>query len=230
MILNATIPPLTKYCSPSYLWQSHKRKQLVDNSQASKLNQQEANELMQEPEFDLCQNYSQIQVTILVTVYYCGVLPIILFISLIGLCLNYWVDKYLLLRRSSRPKALSRELPESMISYLNLATFLFAYHNWSSQRSKRPLNGFAEYLSPLAFVVATIIILLPQDTLIRLLHRGKGVSKTTPFDEARLQFVTDYDRENPATKDEAVSEWIKASQSNLSLYETYMNVNAGEAL
>lgn len=67
---------------------------------SKKLTQKEANELMEEYPYDMGKRYAEILETMWFTFLYSSLIPIGPFITLIGLSLYYWIDKYNLLRRS----------------------------------------------------------------------------------------------------------------------------------
>ena len=64
--------------------------------------------------------------TFLVAIIYAPILPICLLIAVIGIGMEYWIDKYILLRRHKRPTRISDELSEFISSLIPWAIALYA--------------------------------------------------------------------------------------------------------
>ncbi len=64
------------------------------------ITQKEANLLMEDYPYDMGKRYAEILETMWFTFMYVSLIPFGAFLSLVGLMIYYWVDKYNLLRRS----------------------------------------------------------------------------------------------------------------------------------
>jgi len=104
--------------------------------------------------------------TFLVAVVYAPILPLSLVIAIVGIGMEYWIDKYILLRRHARPSRISDELSGFMTSTIPwaialYAILLFIYLTWLHSEP----NAF------IAFVWMFIMIgyvVLPINTAQRL--------------------------------------------------------------
>ena len=65
----------------------------------SKLTQRQANELFMGPNVDMAQRYANTALLLFLTVFYCFPLPIMPALAFFGTVFQYWLEKYLLLRR-----------------------------------------------------------------------------------------------------------------------------------
>jgi hypothetical protein len=68
--------------------------------------------------------------TFIVTLVYAPLLPAGLLVSFLGICVEYLVDKYLLLRRHSRPNRLSCDLANVMTTMIPWAVFFYSVMNF----------------------------------------------------------------------------------------------------
>ena len=64
------------------------------------ITQKEANNLMEDYPYDMGKRYAEVLETMWFVFLYASLIPIGTFLSFIGFCIYYWVDKYNLLRRS----------------------------------------------------------------------------------------------------------------------------------
>lgn len=71
------------------------------------MTQTEANQLMENPEYNIGKRYGEIIEMVWFTYFYASLIPIGAPLTLIGTSLFYWVDKYNLLRKSSFKQIIS---------------------------------------------------------------------------------------------------------------------------
>lgn len=64
--------------------------------------------------------------TFMVAIIYAPILPIGLLIACIGIGMEYWIDKYMLLRRHSRPSRISDEIGDLISSLIPWVIFLYS--------------------------------------------------------------------------------------------------------
>lgn len=84
------------------------------------MSQKEANKLFEGPHFDMSKEYAGLIKTMWLSAFYAPVMPFGIVISLLGIIFSYITDKYLLLRRYSRPFVLKADLNYEMLKYLEL--------------------------------------------------------------------------------------------------------------
>ncbi|KAM3134512.1 hypothetical protein pb186bvf_013326 [Paramecium bursaria] len=98
------------------------------NDQCS-LSQQDLNSLFEGHPVDMALRYANVVKLMFFTAAVSPILPVGLPMSLLGLLILYWVDKYLLLRRYSCKNYLDAELAKEMMNILPLYTVFFSIGN-----------------------------------------------------------------------------------------------------
>lgn len=78
----------------------------------------------------MAQRYANIMKTFIVALIYAPFLPVGLLIAPMGIAFDYWVAKYLLLRRHSRPKRISSDMADAIMAMIPPVIFLYAFMNW----------------------------------------------------------------------------------------------------
>ena len=96
--LNGFFVPLFWLINPFAIIKSIKRSL---NKGRADMTQREANELMEDYPYSIGKRYAEIIETLWFTFLYLTLIPFGAFLSLIGILLYYWVDKFNLLRRST---------------------------------------------------------------------------------------------------------------------------------
>jgi hypothetical protein len=83
--------------------------------------------------------------------FYAPIFPFGLFIEIIGLCIFYWVSKYLLLRRSAFPNSLSNEITSAMMRVGCAGPLVFSTSSIIFDRYFNPntanYSNYAHYIS-----------------------------------------------------------------------------------
>ena len=80
-------------------------------------------------EINIADSYSYISRTLFLTAWYASVAPLGVFISLVGLFINYWVDKIKLLRFQSTPESVSAKVISTVINNLELLPLMYICGN-----------------------------------------------------------------------------------------------------
>lgn len=127
LLSNAIVSPLVYLFSPSVLF--HKMR-IWKAEKAEFISQIDANLVFENIPIDIAQRYANVSKTVLLTFCYAPLLPTAFFFSAAGLFFEYWVCKYLLLRRHNWPKKLSGELSAVMIEVLPWAVLLYSIMNY----------------------------------------------------------------------------------------------------
>ena len=84
------------------------------------INQKKANHIMEDFHYDIGKRYAEILKVMWFTVLYVTIVPLGTFLSILGLGLYYWVDKYNLLNRSSVKDSISGKMGRSGAKLLDL--------------------------------------------------------------------------------------------------------------
>lgn len=103
----AFLVPLIWIINPWYLWKLIQRKRYQNTPF---ITQEEANALMEDPEYIMGKRYGEIMESMWFTYLYMNVIPLGSILNCLGLGLFYWIDKYNLLRKSSTIEKVSANL------------------------------------------------------------------------------------------------------------------------
>lgn len=106
---------------PHYLFKIYQRSRKYGKNG---LTQKEANEIMEDPEYDLGKRYAEVIKMMWISFLYMTLIPIGSVISCVGLGLYYWVDKYNLLRRSTIRSNVSGDMVSLTFRLLDLTLVL----------------------------------------------------------------------------------------------------------
>jgi hypothetical protein len=209
MISNALLAPLLSLVSPAGLVRWLQRKKAIREGNQCMLTQLEANQLMEGLPINMPNLCAGLMKTFLLSLMYAPVLPLGLVIGLVGILLQYWVNKYMLLRRHCRPVRLSDELDEVMLQFIPLgcaaysASTCYFYYDLSTDL----------YLpGAIGCCVVLVYFLSPLRTLSKRLLRKPpaSLSETTKgYEASATDFFTDYDRVNPVTTEEGNRWWVQ---------------------
>jgi len=143
--------------------------------------------------------------------FYAPVLPFGLIWTLGGNIAVYWVHKFTLLRRSKRDRALSAVLPIEMTEQLE---FVLIIYGVSTLAFDFLFSGNIGYISISLLALAVINAALPMQ-LINDKIFGEVKEKVTEEDyqSQRLDFDEDYDRVNPALKEDALKKYEQEAEA-----------------
>jgi hypothetical protein len=149
--------------------------------------------------------------TILISAMYASILPIGIPLAFVAIFISYWVDKTILLRRHQRPNWMSSELSDVMGQIMPWAIFIYAafMYMFFNLLDIQVLLCFIILLIMLAYLIT------PVDTSVKYLCKSESATDYAemfmdkPFEDAQLDFLEDYDRENPITQIEAWKAYIE---------------------
>jgi len=207
LIANAVIPPVVMVFGPKRLWQGVRQCLELRKDSKSLLSQAEANSLFEGPPIDMAQRSAVLMKTYLLTLFYTPILPIAYPIAIVALVLQYWSEKYMLLRVHSRPEVLSHELDESMLAFISLGTILYAvtnfffFYKFTAEAMAPGIVGLVTTLAYCFIPVKKLIKLLKSSRPVAANGENGAVMSESPmtYEEAIGIFVDDYDRSNPMT-------------------------------
>ncbi len=110
VLANAILSPLLQFFAPFYYLKKLRRYLAEKNGERSSITQLAAHMLMQGTPVDMARRNANIMKTFLLAMYYSPILPIVWPITALSLVAEYWIAKYLLLRRHCRPDNLGNDL------------------------------------------------------------------------------------------------------------------------
>jgi len=236
-ISNAYCTPILNIFDPFYYMKLWSRRTAIRDSNDTSLNQKSAHTLFEGTQYDMSYKYAMLLKTILLTCFFAPALPIVPLISVAGLCAMYWVDKYLLLRRAALPYALGSDLTNSMIEYLEWAGFMYAAGNaffyYTLESSTGAAFGHAPIIVWAGIVISLINIVLPMGYLNSKIFKIEDeITEEETYDQVRLNFLTDYDIENPVTRKKGLAELREAweAKNNELMIQNIKDKNYGELI
>ena len=151
---------------------------------------------------------------IMTCIFYSPIIPHAIPLALISTILCYWVTKYSLLRRYKMPEMFSslmatffsNFMPWIVLTWSLSAFFLYrsARDSWKEfEKDETTIifdKGTDSYLT-VALVITFLCICLPIRTCINHFLRGDNfAANDKTYEEMALTFATDYDKENPLTR------------------------------
>ena len=160
--------------------------------------QRELNFYFENPIMEVGVQYSNLFKQILMTVFYLPLVPSGPIITLIGVILNYFIEKFKCLKVYRKPFRLNEKIAFFYIDYFVAVIFVGAIGNILFI-SKIHSDDFYEYFT---LIFYGILILIPYNIFIRKFDIS-GVNSfinQIPYDEAYLTFSFDYERLNPKTQ------------------------------
>ncbi|CAD8053330.1 unnamed protein product [Paramecium primaurelia] len=217
--MNALFTPITAFFNPIYFI---KKLQQVFIESNNSLNQLEANKLFEGPQVLLYDQYAFICKTTWITLFLAPLSPICIFINWIGLSLYYWIQKYLLLRRNSKPPFQSSHLDREMLTLLDLSPILLAgMQYWIDEIYVS--NNLSHSINIGTLVIAGLELVFPSYRIHQILYRKQlDDIENQRYVDVHLRFPTDYDRTNPLTSEQATQEFLKKKYEQFNKSMTYM--------
>jgi len=169
----------------------------------------------------------------LTSIFFTPLIPFAPIVALFGMIFAYWVDKWMLLRRHKRPEELAGFMAQFFAGLLPYFTFLYALSHFlyirrlQKEYDEDPANvekiGEENYVfTPLiGLIIVGVYILFPVRSIInKCVGENEGLLNVSPYDDNYLQFLSDYDRENPVTQ----------RQGEMRLLEAQMQKDSGGQL
>jgi hypothetical protein len=162
--MNALFVPFIWLINPWQLGVLIKRK---FNYGRKDLTQKEANKIMENMQYNMGKRYAEIIEIMWFTYLYTSLIPVGACLSVIGMCLYYWVDKYNLLRRSSVNSNIAGELSLFSMKLLDFTLFCKPIGEilFDSQiRSSYCISSVVMAILALGYLA------MPMDTVLEFFH------------------------------------------------------------
>lgn len=210
-ITNAFVNPIINIYDPIEILKKYLQKKAHEEGKNNTLTQQEANEIFEGQDFGIDWKYGYMVETMLFVSFYAPSIPMALPMTIVGLILSYWSERFVLVRRAVLPNSLSSQLQESMIEYLEWIGFMFAlgnlivFINLEDLQGRKAIDTCSTTLIFLCLVASLIHIFFPMQLLNeKLFPLVDEVTEFIDYDEARLTFLSDYEIANPVTSRKAI--------------------------
>lgn len=215
---NLVFPLINHLFNPFYFLKLYKRYMLKKNLANSKLTQQEANDLFEGTLFSLPFQFAAIHKGIFTAFWFYPVLPISPLYVVLGLILRYGVQKYLILRRYSRPVTYSFKIAESAFIWIKPSILILGV---SSIIFDEVLYDKIHWSSWAIFAIGMVFNYIPFSTFIKAFidtdYKESILKKDVRYDDIKMKFFKEYDRTNPITAKKAQKTWYKNIQKQQKL-------------
>ena len=170
------------------------------------LSQRELNVYFENPDMGVSTQYSLLSKQIIMTFFYMPIFPLGPCITLVGVILNYLIEKFKCFQIYKRPEKLNEKITFFYIDYFGMAFFAWAVGNYFFYGKLHSSKIFE--LFNLIFYGALLII--PYATFIRKYDISGAYSSENKitYDDAFLNFSVDYERLNPKTQKKGAMNYI----------------------
>lgn len=216
LIANAIVQPILTLFSPAWVVKKLQQCWALRHRENSLMNQQEANDLFEGIPLDMAQRCAFFMKTYLLTLFYAPILPLAYPLGIVALVLQYWVDKFMLLRVHARPDVLSDELDEAMLKFISFGPLLYAatnmvfYFDFRAEAAVPGIVGLVTAFAYVLFPIQKVVKLLSKRLLAKTEPEFDLSESEKPYEEAMIDFVDDYDRCNPVTCEAGKQRWQAA--------------------
>ncbi len=169
--------------------------------------QKELNDLYELPDMKISNKYSYLAKTLLMTFLYIPIFPLGILISLIGLLLAYYLEKYNFIYMYKRPEMLNSNLCEFYSNYFVLNYLMLAIGNYIFIKE----NNENDKWNIVNLNLFGLLILIPYNQIFSIDFIGIKESQlktAKTYDEVYFNFYNDYERTNPMTKKEGMKRFI----------------------
>jgi len=133
-------------------------------------------------------------------IFYVFPLPVISIIAVFGGIWQYWIEKYVLLRRHKLPEQISATMAQV---FSNMIPFFCFIYGISLYAFSDILSGGKAPIGLAAFLITLIYMLIPVRYCINKLGSEANRYDNMTYEKHSITFITDYDRSNPMTEKDA---------------------------
>ena len=212
-LVNSIIIPISWTFSFSFIYNKFRIwliEKNIDPDGNHEKTQKELNELYELPSMEIEEKYSYIFKTLLISFFYIQIFPLGVVISLLGLCLGYFLEKYNFCNRYRRPEMLNDKLCKVYINNFIAALFVCGIRDYIFKSNVYETKTW----SLINIILFGILILIPYHFIINILTkyfinlRESKIHKSS-LEEKYFSFFNNYERANPITKKEGISNYLK---------------------
>ena len=229
LLSQAFLTPIINYINAPYCLKKFRQNSLrkkIQNGTCKDKMQEETQILFEKHEFDPSFAYAQMASTVFTAFFFQPLLPLGSASALLGLVLNYYAYKKMLLKDSKKPVMVSDDIAEVTLYLLSCAPFVYGVistYQLSSTIFDRMLRSKVEGTSTAMLVLGIIGIIYPFYLLFLNTFKDccnkQGQTQeqnyTIDYDDFRIRFSNEFDRANPITKDDALIDYFNFMKSSL---------------
>lgn len=202
MIANAFSEPLFKLIDP-VMWYKYFRRVYISGlkPEENPYTQEYINKLWEGHEISNADNYQYITRVLFVTTWFASVAPVGVLISLIGIILDYWISKVLLVKIYKIPENVSEDivLPTLMGLELLPLVYICGVLQFTYKVSTSP-DIFMFFYDFLHYGITTIVIFLSIFGYLLFCKRPLQPQVKRTYSQSKLGFGFNYETENPITR------------------------------
>ena len=209
-LVNSIITPLiwTFNITPIY-WLKKLQIHLIDENPDKYLNmnQNKLNAIYEKIDMKIAEKYSHIAKTLLMTFLYISIFPFGVLISLGGFILCYFLEKYNFINNYKRPEILNNTLYFFYLENFIIIIFFIGVGDYIFLSDVFDNKSW----SLVNIVFLGILIVIPYNYFLNqdfIGFKESNINKIT-YDDAYFEFLIDYERINPMTKDEGLKNYIE---------------------
>jgi hypothetical protein len=218
---DAVVSPLTYFLSPLYLAKLCKRRAVKNSANRGivSITQGEANQIWENPAVDMAQRYANYMKTLMIIFVFAPIFPVGLLIGSFSMFLQYWTDKYLLLRRHARPPQLGSKISDNIMRWMPILILSYAVifiqlsnlvaYTLKSEKS----TSFLHWIPYAVLALSAFFFIFPCKCWFLRNSRKKVTYDENDFEVQNLNFVEDYLRCNPVTSRQGWKDWLDLIES-----------------
>ncbi|KAL4466145.1 hypothetical protein ABPG72_000691 [Tetrahymena utriculariae] len=221
-LFNTFLPLGMFFVSYPNLIKNFIRNRVLKNQDKCVLTQKELQNVFEEPPFLIEFQYSQTMRTLFMTLAYCTIMPFCLIYSILALIIQYFTAKYDLIKRTFVPFNMGSSLSYNMIKMLKMSIIIYSLSSFFFTLMTVHSHQF-NFPAFIGIIISIVHFFIPIQKLnLKYFKIQRAVNNSEKYDKVKLNFITDYDRENPATKRQATMDFLKVTEKKQQL-EQFMD-------
>ena len=144
-------------------------------------------------------------VLICMTLFYLPLIPYMPLITGCAALFQYWLEKFMLLRRHKRPEMMGATIAFFFMNLFPYFVLLYGFSNFFWVVCLRTENE----VGTISILTAIAYIIMPVRTLLDRCQSEPARKDDMTYENYKFTFVHDYDRTNPVTKKDAQKEYLE---------------------
>ena len=207
-ITYAFITPFFYFANIGHIIKKIKRCIEENKGENSKMTQRQANDLWTGPPLDMAQRYANTMTFFLIVLFYSFLSPILLLVGMFGIVWQYWLEKWVLLRRHKIPDVVG---PTIAMFMANAVPYCLLIWSMGVFGLLAEVSDGGNWHGAWQMCLVILWLVVPFRLIIRLFSpKVERLDDESQFYENQhLNFFTDYDRQNPMTAKDALAEFLK---------------------